>query len=164
VSRIAAKNLHTVALLQDGTVREWGNLGNPVPANLPPSTLIAAGSYFSLSVLAGVDSDGDGVPDGSDNCPTIANPTQSDCDNDGIGDACEPGEDYNLNGTPDYCECIADLYVDGVVNGVDLGALLAYWGPATSSTASQRADLNRDGAIDGNDLGYLLSRWGPCTN
>jgi hypothetical protein len=115
-------------------------------------------------IVTGVDSDEDGVVDTSDNCPSTYNPAQLDCDNDGIGDACDPGEDYNSNGVPDHCECIADLYVDRVVNGVDLGALLAYWGPATSATASQRADLNRDGAIDGIDLGYLLSRWGACTS
>ncbi len=36
------------------------------------------------------DGDGDGVPDASDNCPTIANPGQADGDGDGIGDACDP--------------------------------------------------------------------------
>lgn len=36
------------------------------------------------------DSDGDGVPDGTDNCPGHANPDQNDSDNDGIGDACDP--------------------------------------------------------------------------
>lgn len=35
------------------------------------------------------DSDGDGIPDSSDNCPTVANPDQADSDNDGTGDACE---------------------------------------------------------------------------
>ena len=104
------------------------------------------------------------MPNAFDNCPIAYNPTQADCDNDGIGDACEPGEDFNANGIPDYCECIGDLFVDGVVNGIDLGALLAYWGPTTSSSASQRCDLNRDGAVDGIDLGYMLSRWGPCDN
>jgi len=36
------------------------------------------------------DSDGDGVYDGGDNCPTVYNPDQTDSDGDGIGDACEP--------------------------------------------------------------------------
>lgn len=36
------------------------------------------------------DSDGDGVPDASDNCPGVANPGQADCDGDGTGDACDP--------------------------------------------------------------------------
>lgn len=34
------------------------------------------------------DSDGDGVPDSSDNCPYTANPDQYDSDGDGIGDEC----------------------------------------------------------------------------
>jgi hypothetical protein len=36
------------------------------------------------------DEDGDGLPDGCDNCPTTANPTQLDTDGDGVGDACDP--------------------------------------------------------------------------
>jgi murein DD-endopeptidase MepM/ murein hydrolase activator NlpD len=35
------------------------------------------------------DSDGDGVPDASDNCPSVFNPTQADSDQDGAGDACD---------------------------------------------------------------------------
>jgi DNA-binding beta-propeller fold protein YncE len=41
----------------------------------------------------GSDSDGDGVPDSSDNCPTVANPAQEDNDGDGIGNACDPTPD-----------------------------------------------------------------------
>ncbi len=35
------------------------------------------------------DSDGDGVPDTSDNCPNVSNPNQEDSNGNGIGDACE---------------------------------------------------------------------------
>src|SRR5215208_5217378 len=35
------------------------------------------------------DSDGDGVPDSSDNCPNVENPNQADTDGDGVGDACD---------------------------------------------------------------------------
>jgi uncharacterized repeat protein (TIGR01451 family) len=38
-----------------------------------------------------IDSDGDGVPDASDNCLNDPNPGQEDADGDGIGDACESG-------------------------------------------------------------------------
>jgi putative Ig domain-containing protein/von Hippel-Lindau disease tumor suppressor protein/thrombospondin type 3 repeat protein len=36
-----------------------------------------------------VDTDGDGVPDAVDNCPTVPNPDQSDLDGNGIGDVCD---------------------------------------------------------------------------
>jgi hypothetical protein len=59
---------------------------------------------------------------------------------------------------PDPC---GDLFVDGIVNGADLGILLSQWGSATASTVS---DLNRDGRVNGADLGILLNSWGPCSN
>jgi hypothetical protein len=90
----------------------------------------------------------------------------ADCNNDGIVDYGQilRGElaDINHNGIPDMCECIGDIYVDGAVNGADLGALLAYWGPVTSAAASRACDLNADGVVNGSDLGILLAYWGPC--
>ena len=110
------------------------------------------------------DGDLDGIPDALDNCPTIANPTQADCNSNGVGDACEIASgtpDVNQDKVPDTCQCLADLFVDRQVNGADLGALLSQWGPANASTVS---DINRDGQVNGADLGYLLNAWGPCSN
>ena len=40
-----------------------------------------------------VDSDGDGILDDDDNCPTVANEDQTDTDADGAGDACDSDDD-----------------------------------------------------------------------
>ena len=37
------------------------------------------------------DTDGDGIPDNFDNCPTVPNPDQADSNGNGIGDACDTG-------------------------------------------------------------------------
>jgi hypothetical protein len=44
----------------------------------------------ALACAIGHDEDGDGVDDGCDVCPQIADPLQIDGDGDGIGDACDP--------------------------------------------------------------------------
>ena len=43
------------------------------------------------------DSDGDGILDGEDNCPLIANPDQADSDGDGAGDLCDTCPNDALN-------------------------------------------------------------------
>ena len=44
----------------------------------------------TITVTAGVvDTDGDGIPDSRDNCPTVANASQTNTDGDGLGDACD---------------------------------------------------------------------------
>lgn len=84
----------------------------------------------------------------------------ADCNGDGIVDfgqiASGEAPDLNANGVPDGCECIADVFADGAVNGLDIGVLLGQWGGAGS------ADINRDGVVTGADLALMLAAWGPC--
>ncbi|RKH50928.1 DUF11 domain-containing protein [Corallococcus sp. AB049A] len=45
---------------------------------------------IDIEALKKLDTDGDGVQDGDDNCPGTVNPNQADQDGDGFGDVCEP--------------------------------------------------------------------------
>jgi hypothetical protein len=52
-----------------------------------------AADYYSCTLSCpNGDNDADGVHNGVDNCPSVANANQADCDGDGMGDACD-----NLN-------------------------------------------------------------------
>jgi hypothetical protein len=94
----------------------------------------------------------------------------ADCNNDNIVDYGQilQGQlaDANTNGIPDICEGPTchdiDLNLNGIVDGGDLGILLAFWGIV--SPAFPRADINGDGLVNGADLGIVLASWGPCPN
>ncbi|MFD0962827.1 T9SS type B sorting domain-containing protein [Pseudofulvibacter geojedonensis] len=67
------------------------------------------------------DSDGDGIDDASDNCPTTPNPGQEDTDGDGVGDACDNcvntanagQEDTDGDGVGDACDnCVSTANPD----------------------------------------------------
>jgi len=110
----------------------------------------------------------DDYPQGLMNFTAYCIEWSADCNNDGIVDYGQIRDgtfsDTNANGVPDCCEsgqtcCIGDIYHDGIINGADLGIVLAEWGPVTPTTHS---DLDHNGRVDGADLGLLLSHWGPC--
>ena len=162
-SQVAGGEYHTVALQQDGAVRCWGyHLACDVPPDLGPCRQVAAYGHHTIALRTpDSDIDSDLIADEEDNCPSLANPTQADCDNDGVGDACEIASgapDVNHDGIPDHCQCLADLFIDGQVNGADLGIALSQWGHGAGAVS----DINRDGIVNGADLGILLSSWGAC--
>jgi hypothetical protein len=92
----------------------------------------------SADFLVFGDLDGDGWPDGDDNCPTVSNPGQENADGDDLGDACDrdndgdgrvddedncpavpnpPWHDHDDDGLGDECDPDADA--DGIPNGSD---------------------------------------------
>ena len=88
----------------------------------------------------------------------------ADCNNDGVVDCGQvlsgQFDDFNRNGVPDrICDCIGDLTGDRVVNGSDLGVMLADWGTASGPRPS---DLDASGSVDGFDIAHLLANWGSC--
>jgi hypothetical protein len=51
---------------------------------------------FLVTSVAIQDQDGDGVPDATDNCPTVSNADQLDGNHNGVGDACESAPQVTL--------------------------------------------------------------------
>ena len=117
VVEVAAGRSHTVAVLEDGSIRCWGrnNYGEcDVPSgvgnNENPVMSIAAGGYMTIALLA----------------PPA-------CRGDLTGDDLVDGADLNeLLGLWGACvtdACPADLDGNGQVDGADLLELLSAWGP-----------------------------------
>src|SRR5213593_2293566 len=143
---LAAVGLHAIRFVRID--------GGPIDARL------GGLSGFDLDAIAGVhsidtaglaDTDGDGIPDATDNCPTVADPDQADRDGDGVGDACDdcpdapdPAQlDTNHDGIGDACEPpAADRDGDGVPDATD---------DCPTVANPDQADADGDGAGDACD-------------
>jgi hypothetical protein len=122
--------------------------GDDLDADADGDSLSLLDEYLIGSDPCDPDSDGDGIDDGTDNCPTTFNPDQLDSDGDGVGDACDEPP-----------PCPADLNESGAVDVFDLLELLDQWGPCEPPCS---ADLNLDGDVNVFDLLDLLEAWGIC--
>ena len=96
------------------------------------------------------DGDGDGIADCVDNCPAVANASQSDCDGDGQGNACESQVDCNQNGVIDVC----DVASGGVSTDFDGNGVPDECDPNTLRVPSQFATIQ--GAIDAAQPGAVI--------
>ncbi len=89
-----------------------------------------------------LDTDNDGIVDGSDNCPLIANSNQSDKDGDGIGDVCDTPDAPDQDGDgvtdgDDNCPSVANAN-QADVNNNDIGDVC-------------ESDTDSDGIFDADD-------------
>ena len=85
------------------------------------------------------DTDGDGIPDASDNAYLTANAGQQDTDGDGYGNIVD-----------------ADLDNSGQVDGQDYNAFRSAWGSIGSGLDT---DFNSDSGVDGLDYNIFRGKW-----
>ncbi len=102
---------------------------------------LARGDVFNQT--GSVDADGDGVMDAVDNCQAVANPDQTDADDNGIGDACEGSEPPACAGDCDGDRAVA---IDELIRAVTI----ALGSGAIDDCAA--ADGNGDGNLVINEL------------
>src|SRR5581483_2600805 len=140
---LATVGLHAARFLRIDASQQIAGLGG-----LSGFDLDAVAAINSLDTAGLADTDGDGIPDAADDCPTVADPEQRDADHNGTGDACQAGgpPDTDGDGIPDAtddCPAIAnptqaDRDGDGIGDACDNC-------PDTPNPAQQATDCQQTG-------------------
>jgi hypothetical protein len=94
----------------DVTVQAVDVTVEPIEVTVQPIDVIVQAMNVTVQPMNNItvypisadDKDSDGIPDDSDNCPSIKNHDQKNNDNDGQGDVCDPDDDND--GLPDVWE------------------------------------------------------------
>ncbi len=111
---------------------------------------------FTFTV-ASADRDGDGVNDGSDNCPDVSNANQADLDGDGQGDACD--SDIDGDGTSNASDAFPrDASETRDSDGDDVGDNA----DAFDNDATESRDGDGDGVGDNGDNCATVSNPGQA--
>ena len=111
-----------------------GEKGDTI-TNLAEATNGVTETALAVTEIILPDLDGDGVPDGEDNCLTVPNPGQCDSDNDKYGNHCD-----------------ADFTGDNFVNFADLSQMRANFFGDSTAPAFSEFDLDCNGEIDFDDV------------
>jgi syndecan 4 len=152
------------------------------------AVVLTAGAAATFTAVSAADTDGDGVPDEVDNCPSVYNPGQENTDSGpppsgtgGIGNGIGiPGDDVTIpNGDSFGDACDDDLDNDGLLNASDTdpGGDITYddnndgtWKGTGDDGPSWDANMNgkRDGvdtctgSTADTDGDGLKDRWETC--
>ena len=116
---------------------ERATLGTIWTANLNAYDEVDASVFIPQTVVFDdpPDEDLDGIIDDTDNCPSVANASQSDFDEDGIGDACD--DDIDGDGVPSMSDLCPATALGAVVDA--------------SGCSDEQLDSDNDGINNGED-------------
>lgn len=120
-----------------------------------PGGLDAVNAGSAQIYMLGVDADLDSVPDVCDNCPTVENMLQGDCNDDGVGDACVGAGDFDGTATVDVVDFVSFFDCmggDGVPAAPD--------NPACIAACLLAFDFNSDEDVDLQDFGAFQVAFG----
>ncbi len=135
--------------------------------------------YYIVTSVSIADQDGDGVPDASDNCPTVANADQADANGNGVGDRCESapsvviapklstvaaGTSVTFTTTAaDADNALSTLRYEWRVNGIIQANTTATFTYVANADATIRVTVKDPGELSGFDEAKVTVRIGDQT-